>query len=279
MENETYLGNRLTYHEMEAKLDDRIALSDLTRALAVPAVGAVVVFVVSFLIGMARIYFQAASSLITGDAPSIFGLFFSSIFWAFFWSLIAFVILLLYCRADVPISEWSLVIDSKAKAAESAYTRIIQVLRDRRLPLDVEARRLSVRGHGVRNYLMLHQGKDTGYISVHPYGTGLFLGWMLWRRRNAASLVLTFIAQSFTYETPMDRFLRLNDTRAFREAVHNAVREGIDIADRDIDLPLQATLGHDVRIDVRHTPRRKAPRIVGQPVEPPAEAASPSAQR
>ena len=90
-------------------------------------------------------------------------------------------------------------------------------------------------------------------MSVFGYGTSLYVGWMMWRSRRGATLIATFIKDLFG--SPLRRagmvsqMLRTEKVRAMREAVHMAVREGVDVAVAGLEVSILQTFGQELPIE------------------------------
>ncbi len=226
--NEAYLGHRLTYRDVESQLDDEVSLPELLQVLVPAGAVALIVFFLFLGIGVAK---AAESAFSSGFGSTDSGSGASGwVIAGFLLSLLVFAGLLRAMRADVGISEWSFLVDGKADASHTAYTHITEVLKRRQVPVSVGSQPVRD-GRGVlRQHLVISSGPDTGFVAVYPFGTSLYLGWMLWRPQNGWTVVGAYLRQIFVPRARMDRLLAATPTRALREAVHNATREGIDIA-------------------------------------------------
>ncbi len=240
VDDEEYLRNRLTYGETQTSLDDTVTLQTLVKAFAAPVVAALFTFLACLLYGV-------TAGISTGGFGALEVLS-DAIGAGILLSLVVFVVAIFSVKIDTPLNEWSIVLDGKAELASGAYSHMREVLKRRMIPVPVAAQRVRVGGgDAVGNYLVLREGRFiVAYVSAFAYGTGLFLGWSLFRRQNAASVLGDFLAQIFSNEGRADRLLAANRTRALREAVHNAVREGIDVAAGRGAVPAAATFGHQL---------------------------------
>ena len=173
-------------------------------------------------------------------------------------TLLAFLLfwfVMLFTRTQEPIAEWRSMIEERAAAATSAYAAIYGSLRRRQIPLSPVALRVrsDILGQeSVNNRLVITERGYTAYVSVFPYGTSLYVGWMMFRNRRGYQLIFTFLKDAlgsvFGRADLISQMLRTEKVRAMREALHYAAREGVDIAIRGIDVPMVATFGHDVPI-------------------------------
>jgi hypothetical protein len=173
-------------------------------------------------------------------------------------SILAFLLFwfaMLFTRTQEPIAEWRSMIEERAAAATSAYAAIYGSLRRRQIPLSPVALRVrsDILGQeAVNNRLVIAERGYTAYVSVFPYGTSLYVGWLMFRNRRGYQLIFTFLKDAigsvFGRSDLISQMLRTEKIRAMREALHYAAREGVDIAIRGIDVPLVATFGHDVPI-------------------------------
>ena len=146
------------------------------------------------------------------------------------------------------ISEWKLTIDGKGPAADTALDHVAWVLQQRGTPLkSVTPRELKVPGQPSRVYLQIREGLFTGFISCFSFGDDLYIGWTFWIYMSPARWCLHVISRilqnlrlrgSALYVT-----LRYDTARATREAMHSAVREGVDVAAGRIVPAGQGTVG------------------------------------
>jgi hypothetical protein len=92
----------------------------------------------------------------------------------------------------------------------------------------------------------------TAYVSVFPYGTSLYVGWIMFRSRRGVLLILTalkdVIGGILGRTDLVSQMLRTEKVRAMREAVHSAAREGVDIAIQGIEVPMVSTFGFEVPV-------------------------------
>ena len=99
----------------------------------------------------------------------------------------------------------------------------------------------------VNNRLVITERTYVAYVSVFGFGTSLYVGWMMWRSRRGATLIGQFlkdlIGGILGRSGIINQMLRTEKVRAMREAVHSAVREGVDAAVAGIE--------HADRVDVR----------------------------
>jgi hypothetical protein len=235
-----YLEKTLRHEPMELSLDDSVSL----RALFYLAVRAWVASVIFFSV-------FAALWLITGGASNFsatlnggggggggglldFALLGS---WIVFWGL------LLFAKLTEPIGEWRVLLADRYQYSGSVYSAVAGVLAARQLPIRPVPRRIHADPASklVKNVLELKEGQYSAYVTVFPYGSSLYLGWMMWRRRSGAALLWRMIADMvgsiFGAADAVRVMLRTDRPRAMREAVHAACREGIYTAVRHEAVP------------------------------------------
>lgn len=155
-------------------------------------------------------------------------------------SVVGFWFILLATKLQEPISEWHVLLADRAPAAESVYNVIVGRARDRSLPLYPYTRRLPTSFGPVNNRLVLVDGHYEAYITVFAYGSGLYLGWTMWRSRRGAHLIGRYLADIFRNMgqlDPVSRMLRTEQARAMREAVHAVCREGLHVAIEQTEVP------------------------------------------
>lgn len=156
-------------------------------------------------------------------------------------SFVVFWAMLLASTLQEPISEWHVLLADRASATGSVYNAIVGRARDRQLPLYPYVRRLPTHFGPVSNRLALVDGHYEAYITVFAYGSGLYLGWTMWRSRRGAQLIGRFISDAFHnmggQVDPVARMLRTEQARAMREAVHAVCREALHVAVEQTDVP------------------------------------------
>jgi hypothetical protein len=261
LSNATYLGNQLKYSpKLDAKLAGVVDPSDLRSFLkrARWAFMATVLFMLPVALIM----------LVSGGLEAIPVL--------LVMPLIA-SLATLFIPDRQGLSEWQLVVDGKAAAAESAYGVIYQVIRARQLPASVVPRRFrTVHDPTIKNFLVIADGEYQVYVSVFAYGTGLYVGWSLWSSRRPMAMFSRFLKDSVTSPFAGQKVfkgqLSSQRARALREAVHSAVREGVDAANHDIRVPLSQTFGHDIPVETVALPTAAAAAPAAWPgaAQPPA---------
>lgn len=191
-------------------------------------------------------------------------------------SFIIFWVVLLSARVEEPAGEWRTLLEERWQGADSAYAVIYGTLRRRGIPVEADAVRVRsdlLPPEVVNNRLLITDREYRIYISVFPYGSGLYLGWTMSRGRRGATLLGHFVRDLIGGISgrpgTIDRMLRAERVRALREAVHSAVREGADVATEGVVVPIGSTFGAEVPVhDLR---MRSAPAYgpqPGQPVQP-----------
>jgi len=210
----SYLQQTLRHEPMELGLDDSVSL----RTLALLLVRAYFVWFVSFVIlgGLGAII-----SAKTGS-PTLFAL-------GYLASVAIFWIVLLAGKVTEPIGEWRVLLADRAGAAESYHRMIATVLARRHLPIGFEQRRiqLDTQGRPVKHTIVLAENEYQAYVTVFAYGSSLYVGWQMWRRRSGAQLIKRALADRVTAATLVTAMLRTDRARAMREAVHLACREAV----------------------------------------------------
>ncbi|MER5201148.1 hypothetical protein ACWD3J_40755 [Streptomyces sp. NPDC002755] len=157
------------------------------------------------------------------------------------------------------LSEWQLVVDGKAAASDTVFGVIYQVINARQLPVSVAPRRFrTAHNPSVKNFLVITDREYQVYVSVFSYGTGLYVGWSLWSSRRPIGMFFRFLKDSlfspFKGQRAFMGQLSSHRARALREAVHSAVREGVDAANHNLNVPLSQTFGHDIPVETVSQP-------------------------
>jgi NADH:ubiquinone oxidoreductase subunit 6 (subunit J) len=246
-----YRMQSLTYKPIELSLDESVSLATLLRLWLWAFLASAVVWVFFFVIWM----LVAASSDTTESSfsdgiPGQGVLTVGAVL-----SFVVFWVVLLASRIDEPIDEWKSLVEDKYAAATSAYAAIYGSLRRRSIPVNANAMRIRsdvLDPEIVNNRLVITERSYTVYVSVFPFGTSLYLGWMMWRSRRGATLIGHFVKDMvggiIGRAGIVNQMLRTEKVRAMREAVHSAVREGAEVAVQGIEVPIAATFGQDVPV-------------------------------
>ena len=155
-----------------------------------------------------------------------------------------FFLVLLATRLPEPIAEWRVLLADRRDTADSVYSQIAGALRERRIPLYHDFRRIPTDfgAREVSNRLVLKDGVYDAYVSVFGYGTSLYLGWMMWRSRRGYQLIARFImdvlAGIMGQNSPEQQMMRTERPRAMREAVHAVCREGLFVGIERREVPV-----------------------------------------
>jgi hypothetical protein len=148
-------------------------------------------------------------------------------------SFAVFWLALLVARTQEPVGEWRVLLADRWEYSGSVYSAVAGVLAARALPIRPTARRIYAdpAARQVKNFLELRDGQYAAHVTVFPYGSSLYLGWMMWRRRSGASLLgralADLVSPLFGTPDPARAMLNSDRPRALREAVHAACREGV----------------------------------------------------
>lgn len=192
-------------------------------------------------------------------------------------SFAGFWVVLLATKLQEPISEWHVLLADRAAAAESVYNVVVGRSRDRGLPLYPYTRRLATSFGPVSSRLVLVDGHYEAFVTVFPYGSGLYLGWTMWRSRRGAHLIGRYIADIFRSMggqlDPVARMLRTEQARAMREAVHAVCREGLHVAVEQTEVPDSYAFPHGLPPVETFAVSAPMPVSAPSPVLPPADPA------
>lgn len=254
-QNENYLGQRLVYQragEVETALVDSVSGQEARRVLLRAFLGS---FVIGWLATGAGVFVDflafGTPSLFTGLGVLV------SIAW--------FVLALALPRSEI-LSDWHLLLDGKAAIADTAYGVVYRALwQDHAIPATIQPRRMRVGPpvRGIRNLLRVEIGKYHAYISVFPFGHDLYLGWTLWRRQVPAVIVLRWFASFTAHDLGFSGMVEMEPIKAMREAVHNALRRGIEAAIIGRQISIVETFGYEVPIE---TPEDSEPAEFAPPM-------------
>jgi len=249
-----YRMQGLRYGGVELALDESVSVLTVLRLWVGAAVSAFVVWTVfAFLAVLVAIGSDTPS--FSGEIPGS-GLFLLGSILSF----VVFWVVLLVSRIDEPIAEWKTLVEDRYQAADSAYASIFGTLRRRGFPLNATAVRIRsdlLAPEAVNNRLQIQERSYSVYVSVFPYGSSLYLGWMMWRSRRGAVLIGHFLKDlvggMLGRTGSINQMLRTEHVRAMREAVHAAVREGAEVAMQGTVVTLAATFGQEVPVQDMRT--------------------------
>ena len=208
-----YLQTTLRHEPMELALDDSVSL----RTLGIMLVRAYLAwFVVALVFGILGILVSA-----NGGGYTLLGL-------GYFVSIVAFWWVLLGTKVTEPIGEWRVLLTDRAGQAESYYRVIVAVLSRRQLPIQPFLRSVKLTADNrIKHTIVLADNEYQTYVTVFPYGTSLYVGWQMWRRRSGAQLIKRALVDRVTAANLVTAMLRTDRARAVREAVHLACREAV----------------------------------------------------
>jgi len=209
-----YLEKTLRHEPMELALDDSVSLRTLGILLIRAWLAWVVVFVVfAFFGGLEADH---------GGGPAL-------LYVGFVLSVVVFWVVLLVSKVTEPIGEWRTLLADRAGQAEPYYRMITAVLERRELPITPQLRsiQLNTQGRPVKHTIVLSENEYQAYVTVFPYGTSLYAGWQMWRRRSGAQLIKRALIDRVTAASLVTAMLRTDRARAVREAVHLACREAV----------------------------------------------------
>jgi hypothetical protein len=209
-----YLEKTLRHEPMELALDDSVSL----RTLAIMLVRAYLAWgIVLFGLGIFGIF-----EAVNGGGGTMLTL-------AFVASAIVFWVVLLRSSVTEPIGEWRTLLADRSGQAESYYRVIATVLKRRELPITPVLRsvQLNTQGRPVKHTIVLSENEYQTYVTAFPYGTSLYVGWQMWRRRSGAQLIKRALIDRVTAANLVTAMLRTDRARAVREAVHLACREAV----------------------------------------------------
>ncbi len=263
--NDVYLGNRLTYRADFSKGDEAFQPVSAKAAVLTSTVLFFGTFFIAPIPAIIVEYVFRSNPLAT-------------IVW------LAGVVLLCLIPWREWVSQWELTLDGKGTAAESVYTTIIDSLQRDHIPVSVGRMRIRPKFNGpIRNYLVMTEKPYYAYVGVFAYGDGLFMTWSMWRTRRIIVLPWLFLWESLRRAVGRGNvihdILRTDQARAMREAIHNAVREGVDAAAVGLDADsalLQSIPVEDEGAERSSSIPRPRPPRPASPVRPSAPPPAPA---
>lgn len=245
-QNETYVGQRLLFQgagEVEVGLTDAVDGEDAKQILKQAVLGSILVGIAAtlfggvvavVLVGTTESFEVAGGFLVLASLPP--------------WLWLALV---LFGPRHQVLSDWHLLLDGRARVADTAHQVVHRALTaDRRVPAAVEHGQLRVGPPvpGVRNTVRVAIGKYSVYISVFPFGNDLYLGWTLWRRDIPIVIVLRWFASLFRGDPGYSGIIEMEPIKALRESVHNALRQSVEAVSLAPSAPVAETFGDDTPV-------------------------------
>ncbi len=225
--NTVYLGQRMMY-EKEQQLEEfdplrssRFLFEVLRRWLLMTlvwAVGCIPIFIIGTILGVANHTFGTVIAVLL-----ILG-------WCF-------VMACVFWLSKLPgqLSEWKFSVDDRGQAAPVVFDHIAWALQRRRTPMDsLQLRRFKVMSQGQRDVLEIKQGIFSGFVSCFENGGDLYVGWTFWLYLSPARYLWTgfrrLLWELRNKGHAIYVSLQFDRAKALREALHSAVREGVDVA-------------------------------------------------
>jgi len=222
------------YEPVESVFDERVTPGMLFRLWQRAAVGALLIWIPVLIFGAILI------------AVGLFPIFVLCLIAG----PVIYLVLLLIITTNDPISESKSLIPDECQAANGAFAAIAWSLRNRQVPVQAQPKLVRsdiiMRG-SVANRLEIRDGSYYAYVSVFGYGTSLYIGWTMWRRRPGRVLIFTYwkdlFANAANRADLMRQMLRTEMARAMREALDVATREGIEAAIEGTSLTFEQVFG------------------------------------
>jgi hypothetical protein len=276
-----YRTQSLKYTPIELSLDESVPFMTLFRLWLSAVVVSWIVFMIFVLLWLFTGGAKSSSTDAFGNSngPNIGLLSVGALI-----SFIMFWVVLLFSRIPEPIAEWKVLLEGKSGAAENAYAAIYGSLARRRIPVNAVPARVRsdvLTPEIVNNRLIISERGYVAYATVFAYGTSLYVGWTMWRNRMGAQLIWTFIKDMiggmFGRSGVINQMLRTEKVRAMREAVHSAVREGVEVAIQGVEVSIVSTFGYEIPIQDLTVPTPSPSAPAPQPPAPQPVAPQPSA--
>jgi hypothetical protein len=171
-------------------------------------------------------------------------------------------------------SQWQYVLDDQAPAAEAAYGCIVETIQRRQLPVATSHRAIrSDLGGDTRWYLVLRFREYSAYVGVFSFGTSLYMSWSMWREEWTLGVFWRCFIETVSGSSHVQQIIRADPARAMRDAVHNAVREGLEAATTGQGPSIHDALRGNFPI-LEPAPGEKGPEVASAP--PPGAGPPPS---
>jgi hypothetical protein len=243
--NTVYLGQRMQY-EKTRDLEEFDPLHNVRYAIQLALhfflvvvvwwIGMIPIVIIGAILGYANAKLGSIVSVLLGLA----------------WAV---VMACFYWLRKIPgqLSEWKFSIDDKGAAAPIAFDHIAWSFTRRHTPVDsVNLRRFKVPGQPPRDLLEIKQGIFYGLVSCLANGDDLYIGWTYWVYMSPARYLWTFIQrviQTFRARGhALYVIVQVDRAKALREAIHSAVREGVDVAAGTVEAQGTGTIGSMIPI-------------------------------
>ena len=212
-----YLEKTLRHEPMELGLDDSVSLRTLAIIIVRAYIAWFIILAVLELIG------GVEAEQGHGGTLAVLG---------FIVSIIVFWVVLLRAKVTEPIGEWRALLPDRAGDAENYFNMVRTVLGRRQLPLranEIQERRIKLANTNgvVKHVIVIEENEYQAYVTVFGYGTSLYVGWQMWRRRSGAGVIKRALTDRVTAANLATAMLRTDRARAVREAVHLACREAL----------------------------------------------------
>jgi hypothetical protein len=138
-------------------------------------------------------------------------------------------------RLSSQLAEWNFLVDGKAGLAPQTFEYVAWAFGRRGTPMDFyRVRRLPLRGRGSRDVLEVQHGIFHGLVSCFASGNDLYIGWTFWLSLSPAHWLLLWLWHFLWWHHRHDHAvymsLQSDEVKALREALHGAVREGVEAA-------------------------------------------------
>lgn len=262
-----YLNQTLRHERMELALDDSVSLHTIGLIIVRAWLAAIIPLAVFGVLGAIMLFSAADSGGDISGASLMLSL-------AIFSGGAVFWLVLLLAKVTEPIGEWRVLLAERWSHAESYHRMIAAALYRRAIPLHLWHKRvvLNAVGRPVKHTIVLTEGDYQAYVTVFPYGTSLYVGWQMWRRRSGAQLIGRALVDRFSATNIVAAMLRTDRPRAMREAVHLACREAVyqPVSAEQWDLAMRVDLGELVDENTLLQPQQPSPVIPAQAAPPPA---------
>jgi hypothetical protein len=246
--NQMYLGNRLLYRDGGAESLDPVSPRYI-QALLVHWFTLFVIWLMVAIVTVIVFVIILGSNTLAGLVLVVAWLAIGIVAWWF--------------PVWVSLSEWKFMLDGKGAAGPPAFEHIGWALRHRHTPIDrLSVHRLSLSGRASRDYLYAQDGVFRAYICCFAYGDDLYVGWTLWWRVSAIRWFWTLAVRAYQALTLRGSELhfvhRYDSAKALREAIHGAVRQGLDAASGLVSFQGTGTIGSEIPVEEVGLPRSGA---------------------
>ncbi len=244
--NEHYVGSRLLYSSNTEEADEAFRdlffneVTQLVKTTLFSALAAIFVVTVIYFFTLGLLLWLAFDA---GAAWLV-------------WQLLAGLIFIgvWFVPGQEFTGRWELSFENSNALVESAAMLIIGQMQEKWIPA---AASVTSKKHAPneqeRYYILVNRQEFQGYVSVLGFGTDMYVTWSMWRHRTPISMVIRWFSDMWrtmnSRGSILPKYSRNDPERAFREAIHDCVRAGVELALLGNRETVAGTFGSNIRLE------------------------------